>query len=317
MPDYFIALDVGGTKSDGVLFTPDGHILRHIITPGANPLDLGFDAAMERYLQSIRLLLSKDVSRVKGMYAGIAAAMYLGDKLPHALRPLIPADRLRIETDGPALISAMLGHRDGASLICGTGSSLTIRKGDQYDMIGGWGYLIDGCASGFILGKRAVLAAVREHDGRGEKTLITKLLHDRIGEPVADHIETLYSRGRPYIASFAGVIFDALRQGDPVAEKIVRECIADLAELVLTAYRRLGGAYTLVLNGGIFQAFPEYVQLLKDSVPKDVEMIDSDAPPVFGCAVECLWDAGIDLTPSFKKTFMEDYRTLPVLRYKG
>jgi len=316
MSDYLMALDVGGTKSDGVLFTPDGHILRHVVTPGANPLDLGFDAAIRRYQRSVALLLGKDIPRVKCMYAGIAAAMYLGQKIPDTLRPLIPADHLRIEADGPALISAMLGHRDGASLICGTGSSLTIRKGDQYDVIGGWGYLIDGCASGFILGKRAVLAAVREYDGRGEKTLITKLLSDRIGEPVTDHFETLYSRGRPYIASFAGVVFEALRQGDRVAEQIVSECIHDLSELVLTAYRRLGGAYTLVLNGGIFQAFPEYVQLLKDSASKDIHWIDSDAPPVFGCAVECMWDMGIEATPDFRKTFLQEYRTLPVLRYK-
>ena len=72
---------------------------------------------------------------------------------------------------------------------------------------------------------------------------------------------------------------------------------------------------TLVLNGGIFQSFPEYVQLLKGSVPTDINFIDSDAPPVYGCAVECLWDAGIEASPAFRKTFLEEYRSLPVLRY--
>lgn len=302
-----IALDVGGTKTDGVLFTPDGHIHRHVVTPGANPLDLGLDKAIKRYLHVIRALMGEDIPRLRSLYGGVAAAMYLGDKIPALLHPHVPADSLRIEGDGPALISAMLGHQDGASLICGTGSSLTIRKGNMYDVIGGWGYLIDGCASGFILGKEAVLAAVRQHDGRGEKTIISDLIKEKCGEPMENHIETLYKKGRPYIASFAGIIFEARRMGDQVAAQIFDKCIRDLNELVWTAYRRLGGAYTLVLNGGIFRNFPEYAQALKDCAPRDVSFIDSDAPPILGCAVEAMWDAGFPCTDAFRQNFIESY----------
>ena len=308
MTDYMIALDVGGTKTDGVLFTPDGCVHRHVIMPGANPLDLGLDTAVKRYLDAIRALMGDDVPRLRSLYGGVAAAMYTGDKIPRLLKPHVAADALRVEGDGQALISTTLGHRDGASLICGTGSSLTIRKGEEYDVIGGWGYLIDGCASGFILGKEAVLAAVRQHDGRGEKTVISELIKEKCGEPMADHIETLYSKGRPYIASFASVIFEARKAGDPVAARIFDKCVQDLCELVCTARRRLGGAYTLVLNGGIFRNFPEYVQALKEASPKDVSFIDSDAPPILGCAVEAMWDAGFPCTDAFRKAFMENYQ---------
>lgn len=308
MADYLIALDVGGTKTDGVLFTPDGSIHRHVVLPGANPLDHGLEEAVSRYVNAVRALMGEDVSRVRAIYGGVAAAMYFGSKITDRLRPQAATNCLRIEGDGPALISTMLGHQDGASLICGTGSSLTIRKGDTYDVIGGWGYLIDGCASGFVLGKRAVLAAVREHDGRGERTLISSLLHERCGEPMADHFETLYQRGKPYIASFAGVIFEARRAGDRVAAQIFDECVGDLAELVRTARRRLGGAYTLVLNGGIFQAFPEYGEALKAASPKDVAFIDSDVPPILGCAVEAMWDAGLPCTEAFRRNFLAGYR---------
>ena len=307
MTDYLIALDIGGTKTDGVLFTPDGVVLRHVILPGANPLELGLDEATVRYLGAIRALMGEDIPRVRATYAGIAAAMYFGSRISDQLSPQIASDNLRIEGDGPSLISAMLGHRDGASLICGTGSSLTIRKGSSYDVIGGWGYLIDGCASGYILGKEAVLAAVRAHDGRGEKTCISQLLCERCGEPIENHMETLYRKGRAYIASFASVIFEARKAGDPVAAQIFDKCVQDLSELVHTAYRRLGGAYTLVLNGGIFRNFPEYVQALKAASPRDVAMIDSDAPPILGCAVEAMWDAGYTCTEEFRKNFMESY----------
>lgn len=308
MSEYLIALDVGGTKTDGVLFTPDGKIHRHVIMSGANPLDLGLEEAVRRYVNAVHALTDKDISCVRGLYGGVAAAMYFGSRITDLLRPQIAADFLRIEGDGPALISAMLGHTDGASLICGTGSSLTIRKGSEYDVIGGWGYLIDGCASGFILGKRAVLAAVREHDGRGGKTLISELVNDRCGEPIVNHFETLYRRGRPYIASFARVIFEAHRAGDKVAAQIFDECVSDLSELVHTARSRLGRAYTLVLNGGIFRSFPEYAEALKDASPRDVSFIDSDAPPVLGCAVEAMWDAGFPCTEAFRRNFLSDYQ---------
>ena len=309
MAEYLLALDVGGTKTDGVLFTPDGTIIRRKVTPGANPLDLGLDEALRRYQHSISALCGDDIPHLHGLYGGIAAACYFGNEIHHRLRPLVSADHMRIEADGPALISAMLGHRDGARLICGTGSSLTLRKGDTYDMVGGWGYLIDGCASGYILGKRAVLAAVRAHDGRGEKTLISDMLLERCGQQAADHLPTLYAKGRPYIASLAGIIFAARKAGDRVAAQIFEECIDDLNELVWTAHRRLGGAYELVLNGGIFQSFPEYVQALKALTPPDVTMIDSDAPPVYGCAVEAMWDAGYPCDETFKQRFMAGYRS--------
>ena len=70
----------------------------------------------------------------------------------------------------------MLGHVDGASMICGTGSSLYFRKGDSYSYTGGWGYLIDSCGSGYVLGRYAIQAAVRAHDGRAEPTILCELL---------------------------------------------------------------------------------------------------------------------------------------------
>ena len=205
------------------------------------------------------------------------------------------------------LISAMLGHTDGACMICGTGSSLCYRQGESYGHIGGWGYLVDSCASGFILGKKALLAVAREQDGRGEKTLLTQLIAQQCGESMEAHFEKIYAGGRPYIASFARLVFEARRAGDRVAAQIFDECVADLNELVWTAYRRFGGGYPLVLNGGIFQHFPEYVQAVKAHAPQQVQIIDSDAPPVYGGAVEAMYDAGMTCDAAFKQRFLEGY----------
>ena len=106
---------------------------------------------------------------------------------------------------------------------------------------------------------------------------------------------------------FARLVFEARRAGDRVAAQIFDECVADLNELVWTAYRRFGGGYPLVLNGGIFQHFPEYVQAVKAHAPQQVQIIDSDAPPVYGGAVEAMYDAGMTCDAAFKQRFLEGY----------
>lgn len=307
MMDYMIALDVGGTKTDAVLFTADGTVIRHVIVPGANPLDVGLEEACRRYLSAIRQLCGEDIHHLRSIYCGIACIEGFEARITDFFKKHLSFDHLRLEGDGPCLISTMLGHADGACLICGTGSALIMRRGDWSTHIGGWGYLIDSCSSGFILGKKAVYAAVREYDGRGPHTLISDLLEKRCGMPVVSHFEQLYSGGRPYIASLADIVFEARRAGDRVAAQIFEDCVADLNELVWTAYRRFGGAFTLVLGGGIFRHFPEYVQALQALSPMDVTMILADAPPVYGSAVEAMYDAGYACDAAFKQKFMAGY----------
>lgn len=305
--ELLIAFDVGGTKTDAVLITTDGHIVQRVLSEGANPLDIGFEEACARYQSALATLSARAPGGIHAIYGGIACVEYFGDRVRDYLSPRVPCASLRIEGDGPCLISAMLGHSDGACLICGTGSSLYVRKGDIYDHIGGWGYLIDSCASGFILGKKAVLAAIRAHDGRGEATALTQLLAERCGEPVHLHLETLYKRGRPYFASLAGAVFAGAKLGDAVSLAIFNGCVDDLAEMARAAAARFDGAFDLVLNGGVFQHYPEYAHAFAQRAPRQARIIHSDAPPVFGGAVEAMHDAGLPVGADFKRNFMADY----------
>ena len=307
--EYFIGFDVGGTKTDAVLFQRDGTVAGHVFGPGANPLDVGFEEACARYLRAIDALRQQmpPEGRIRCVYGAIACLEYFGDRVQQELCRHVPAEKIRLEADGNCLISAMLGHVDGACMICGTGSSLCFRQGESCGHIGGWGYLVDSCGSGFVLGKKLLLAIARERDGRGEKTLMTRLFEQRFGQTIEAHYEKIYDGGRPYIASMAGMVFEARRQGDRVAAQIFDACVADLAELAWTGHRRFGGGYRLVLNGGIFRHYPEYVQALRAHVPPDIKLIDSDAPPVYGCAVEAMYDAGLTCGADFKRRFLSGY----------
>ena len=302
---YLIAVDAGGTKTEAVLFTADGTIVRHLLRAGINPLVSSFDAACSDCLDIMRELCAESPVPVASAYVGMPALQYFRGRIEEWLTAHVSVQHLRAEADGYMLISAMLGHADGAGLVCGTGSGLYVRRGGHQYGVGGWGYIIDGCGSGFVLGRRAVRAAIRQSDGRGPDTLLTDLVNEQIGGDVTQSLPELYTGGRPRFASFARTVFQACARGDAVAQKIFDDCANVLAELVLTGHRR-DPINQLVLNGGIFQHFPEYVDALRQRVPKEIHFIRSDVPPLVGAAVEAMCDAGLNCGPTFRTRFIEN-----------
>ena len=298
-PTCLIAMDAGGTKTEAVLFTSEGTVIKRIHTPGINHFNSGFDTACRDCLDQLK---AASPAPVANAYVGMPASQYFGDTISRHIQAHAGLPLVRTEADGYMLISAMLGHQDGAALVCGTGSGLYIRsKGAQYS-IGGWGYILDGCGSGFILGRRALNAVVRQADGRGEKTLITDLANAQMGGDVTERLPEIYAGGRPAFAAFARTVFAARKQGDAVAERIFDGCADDLAEMVCTAHRR-SAISSLILNGGIFQHFPEYAEALGQRIPAGIALVSSDVPPLYGAVTEALYDAGLACSPGFKQRF--------------
>jgi N-acetylglucosamine kinase-like BadF-type ATPase len=304
---YFAALDVGGTKAEAVLFREDGTIVAHIVDPAGTPFENGVARTQQNCKDTLTKLLSHAKGPVEALYAAIASVQYYPEEFNTFFKENFDAKHIRVEGDGYCLISGMLGHVDGASLICGTGSALYIRRGSYQTHLGGGGHLIDSCGSGFTLGRYAIQAVLRAHDGSAEKTLLTELLDAQAGTEMWCNLVEIYAKGRPFVASFAHNVFLARRQGDLVARNIFNTCAADMANVVWSAYKRLGGPFTLVLNGGIFRNFPEYAKAVQALSPADVTFIFSDVPPIYGGAVEAMYDAGLPVTDAFRKKFLADY----------
>lgn len=304
---YLAALDVGGTKANAILFRDTGEIVANITDPAGIPFDHGFEKTAQNCKSTLDKLFAIADGPIDALYGAIATVEYYYDDFVRFFEQSFPVGKIRLEGDGCALISGMLGHRDGACMICGTGSALYIRKGNDYKHFGGGGHLIDSCGSGFSLGRYAIQAALRAHDGSAEKTLLTELLDAQAGTEMWCNLVEIYAKGRSYVASFAPNVFYARRRGDLVARNIFNTCAADMANVVWAAYRELGEPFDLVLNGGIFAHFPEYAEAVRALSPPDIRVILSDAPPIYGCAVEAMHDVGLSCSDEFKKRFLTDY----------
>lgn len=130
----------------------------------------------------------------------------------------------------------------GLALIAGTGS-ICCGKNERGELVrtGGWGHLIDDGGSGYALGRDLLSAVVRQWDGRGEETALTRLLLARLEiETPQELVAYVYGGDKSRVASLAPLVGQAAAQGDRTALDIYARNGAELGELVLAAAKRLG-----------------------------------------------------------------------------
>ena len=300
--EYLIGIDGGGTKTLGVLASPNGTVLSHHTVGATNPNDVTLPVAAERLGSLCRSLLlaaglPETTLRDTSLFFGIAGGINYGPALEEALRESFPEARaLAVRSDIHILLAGEIPEGDGACIICGTGSACFLRRNSDIIRIGGWGYLLDSGGSGYDIGRDALEAALRHFDGRGEPTLLSSLLAERLGGAVQTRITDVYREGKPYIAACAPLVFEAARQGDRVAEAILDRNARKLAEYAECAWRWLGeGAnplpctLTVVMGGGISSnEAPDWqarVRRLTDPAGPAVFTVAA-MPPVFGAILE-------------------------------
>ncbi len=130
----------------------------------------------------------------------------------------------------------------GLALIAGTGS-ICCGKNERGEAVraGGWGHLIDDGGSGYALGRDLLSAVVRQWDGRGEETVLTRLLLARLEiETPQELVAYVYGGDKSRVASLAPLAGQAAAQGDRTALDIYARNGAELGEMVLAAAKRLG-----------------------------------------------------------------------------
>jgi N-acetylglucosamine kinase-like BadF-type ATPase len=323
---YYIGIDGGGTKTEGVLTSSEGALLARALCSSTNPNDVTPEISVARLTELVRTLLTasgltEEALAETSLFFGVAGGINHGPTLEVALRSAFPAAKhLRVRSDAHILLSGELPEGDGACIICGTGSVCFLRRGEELFRIGGWGYLLDSGGSGYDLGRDALEAALRAFDGRGEVTLLTGLLTEHLGGAVNTRITEIYREGKPYIANCAPLVFEAAAAGDAVANAILRRNARKLAEYIEAAWRHLNAELSaearslpVVMGGGISQkASPLWAELVASltdpSIPFRITV--ATAPPVFGAVTEAFGQAAgivpVDYA-ALRSTFLASY----------
>lgn len=306
---YVIGVDSGGTKTEAVLVDETGHIILRDVSSGCNAMDIGEEEAKRRLQETLTRICEASPEKVSAFYGGIAGTDYFGPFLSEHIRDVMDIPYVRIEDDGYCIITGTLGRVDGCAMICGTGCSLTARTaGKAGRHFGGRGYLIDTGGSGFELGRAAIRHAFRAEEGRGEETVLLELCEKKLGTTLLQGMPAICNGGRAFVASFAGLVFEGHAMGDRICHRIIDEETTKLAELTWAAEKYFPGEFTVVMNGGIFTAFPFYAEMVKAKASPRAKMVRGLVPPVYGSVVEAFADAGVDcFNDEFKANFMKDY----------
>lgn len=308
----FLIIDGGGTKADVVIFSEDGHIIDRSIQPGGNLCDIGYEKALAHYSAMIKNAVER-AGGVTGIYCGVAGAIYFDKNFfPKDVIDSFGAEYFKLEADVMEIISTKIAPPTVAGgLVCGTGCGYWVRNPEfeKPVRLGGWSYIIDTLGSGFILGRDAYRAYCWASEGREEHTLLCDLVaKDVDGRHPLDVTPEVVSGGRVRIAKFAHCIFDAAKENDPVALRLMHQNAKDVAGLIVTGDKYFSEPYSYVAAGGIVQHYPEYAKLIAEYAPKRSTMILSDVPPIYGCAVEAMILCGVEMKDDFEKNFTEDLK---------
>jgi N-acetylglucosamine kinase-like BadF-type ATPase len=158
---------------------------------------------------------------------------------PAGLRELVGAGQVLMAHDSVTSYLGALGAQRGAVVAVGTGVVTLAVGATAVARVDGWGNLIGDAGSGYWIGRAALDAVMRAHDGRGPATALTDVVRADFPDLEQAYIELQGDPGRVRrIASYARTVAD-LAGSDDVAARICREAAAELAHSVITALERV------------------------------------------------------------------------------
>ena len=305
-----IGIDGGATKTIAVaLDTENWRIHRGLSGPsnyhlvGLEGMSRAIEESVFRALEGLNLV-GRDVDVMTIGLAGLDTS-YDFKVVRDFLEDRNLARNLYLVHDTVNALYGALSGRPGVVVIAGTGSvAAGINSRGEYVRCGGWGYLLGDEGSAYDIGRRGLVAVLREYDGRGRKTVLTEYILDKLKIHSPDEIvKKVYIEGMGVreIASLAPLVTQAAIEGDEVAMDIVKESMKALAELVYTVINRLGmhgEEIEVGLIGGVFRAGRVVVEVFEEELKKlepGVKLITPRWPPEVGALLHACEKVGIDI----------------------
>jgi N-acetylglucosamine kinase-like BadF-type ATPase len=166
---------------------------------------------------------------------------------------------VHIAHDSVTAFLGALGTGTGAVVASGTGVVTLAVGREAVARIDGWGHLIGDAGSGFWIGRAALDAVMRAHDGRGPATVLTAAVRTEFPDLERTYLELQADEDKvSRIAAYARAVATAAAEGDAVAASILAEAGRELAWSALAGLRRTGEAEAAAPQargiGGVFAA---------------------------------------------------------------
>jgi N-acetylglucosamine kinase-like BadF-type ATPase len=240
---FFLALDVGGTKTDYVLADETREFAR-VRTGTIKRMRADSETATANLEQALAELTTRSgiamnaISRTCVGTAGESVPL-VADWLRESLRARVSGDLILIGDVEIALDAAFHGG-EGVLAMAGTGSNVAGRTVDgRLVRAGGWGPALADQGSAHRIGLEGLRAAFLAKDEGRSTLLFDAVLQFWQLASLDLLIEYANSRPAPDFSRLSEVILRCAKQGDEVAASVLRKEGEDLGWLVRVVVRRL------------------------------------------------------------------------------
>jgi glucosamine kinase len=165
------------------------------------------------------------------------------------------ARQVRVVADAEIALAAAFDKQPGIFVSAGTGSIAYARapNGATY-RCGGYGWQLGDEGGGYWVGRRALEAAGKAQDGRGEgSTLLARLLVALGLHDFADLVRWTSLAAPAQVAALAPHLLNAARDGEVVARQVVQQGAHELVALVAVLAKHFpsGSAIAVATGGGL------------------------------------------------------------------
>ena len=291
MKQYLLGADGGGSKTAFLLADIEGNPIATCTRGRSNPGDIGYEAMESLILEGFSSLCRENgvkETEIVSIFAGVAGltSFKMNELLRAAMEKLFPCAHCDCSHDGMnVLYGAFPGGEDGAIVICGTGSSCFANAKDSVYRIGGYGQF-DLTGNGYEIGKAAFAHVFRTLDGRDAYGVLATRLDEKFPGGCHKSIFDINGYTKTQFATFAPLVFDAAREGDPAAIAILEQNFAYIGELITTAANLYDGKpYSVALAGGIFKD-PLSMEMVQKHVPAHATLFRLEKEPVLGAVAK-------------------------------
>ncbi|MBM4397498.1 MAG: hypothetical protein FJ087_17655 [Deltaproteobacteria bacterium] len=330
-----IGIDAGNTKTAVACATLNGALVAAVRGGRANYQTTGPGPALDALLSSV--LPVADAAAAAGVEVVAFGAGLTGLDRPRDLAVLDPlcadlatrvAARVPVAPGAPrvlrndAFLVLRAGTDDGVGVAVssGTGGNCVGQGGDGCRVqVGGLGWELGDGGGAHDIAMSALRAAGRARDGRGPPTLLTDFILAALSiERIEDVMDFAipgnepagFERSSPReIAMFAPFVFEAARQGDAVAHRVLADTGRELGLAARVAAAKIGfgpgDPLPLVLGGSVLchAADPVFADAIVGDVRSAFPRVRPailEHPPVLGALLLAIDASGEPLRPQVR-----------------
>ena len=307
MPNYYLGVDIGATKSHALIADERGRAIGFGHAGPGNHEVVGWDG-YQAVLQEItnQALASARIDRSQIAGAGFGVAGY---DWPSQRQPTLEGiQTLELDCPVEAVNDAVLGLFAGASegwgiaIISGTGENCwgSTPQRNYGHMTGNSALMGEYGGAGTIV-HRALRDVAKQWGQRGLQTKLSAAFIARTGAVDLDDLLEGLVMGRYVLsAADAPLVFEVAEAGDDVAIEVIRWAGLELADMVNGVSRQIDlteKAFEVVLIGSTFKGGVLLLEPMKEAVRvvnPGASFVRLAAPPVVGGVLLGMEQAGVN-----------------------